>query len=60
VANKKEYSFTRPTFTLFLSVCALIAFLLFILGYQIGRVRGVKQHPGKYTDSAMNTKETGP
>ncbi|MBN2383691.1 SPOR domain-containing protein [bacterium] len=38
----KNYSFTQTTFMLFLCVCALIALLMFILGYQVGRVHGVK------------------
>ncbi|MFC1850904.1 SPOR domain-containing protein [candidate division CSSED10-310 bacterium] len=40
--RKKDYSFSTRTFSLFLSVCAVIAFLCFILGFQIGRVRGIQ------------------
>jgi len=39
--RKDEYCFSNRTLPLFLCVCGIIALLIFILGYQIGRVHGV-------------------
>lgn len=58
--KKNEYTFTSTTFSLLLCVFGLIAFLLFILGYQVGRVRGVPSYRTQSTSkmTAQNIEPT--